>query len=336
MDKLRILIVEDESIIARDIQTSLLTLGYSVIAMVSNGDDAIKIAEEEKPDLILMDIILKGKMDGIETAIEIRKRFNIPIIYCTAYADDKMLERAKITESFGYLIKPFEDRELNITIEMAIYKHRMETKLKESESWLNTTLKSINEAIIATDTKGQVTFMNPVAQLLTGFLQKDAINKEIHEIINIIDTETAEPIESPITKVIEQNTATNLAIDIMKTKENENIQVEHSATAIRNDNEEIIGVVMMIRDISERIKTQKSREKLINKLQAALTQIRTLSGLLPICASCKKIRDDKGYWNQIEYYIQEHSEAEFTHSICPECTKQLYPQLYGDDNINEN
>jgi CheY-like chemotaxis protein len=121
MSKAQILVVEDERIVAEDIQKSLKNLGYAVSAVVSSGEEATKKAEEYNPDLVLMDIVLEGEMNGIEAANEIRSRLNIPIVYLTAYADEKTLERAKITEPFGYIIKPFEDRELITSVEMAFY-----------------------------------------------------------------------------------------------------------------------------------------------------------------------------------------------------------------------
>ena len=110
---------------------------------------------ELHPDLVLMDIFLKGDMDGIQAAEQIRTRYDIPVIFLTAFADPRTLQRAKVTEPFGYILKPFEERELLTAIEMALYKHGMEKKLKDSERWLSTTLKSIDDAIIATDTTGQ-------------------------------------------------------------------------------------------------------------------------------------------------------------------------------------
>jgi CheY-like chemotaxis protein len=198
MPKSRILIVEDEFIIAKDIQISLENLDYDVCALVSTGEEAVEKAEKEKPDLVLMDIVLRGEMDGIEAAHQIRAHFDIPVVYLTAYADDKTVERAKVTEPFGYLIKPFKDRELHAIIELALYKH----------------------------------------------------------------------------------------------------------------------------------KTEKEREELINELQAALAKVKTLSGLLPICASCKKIRDDAGYWQQVEVYIRDHADVEFSHGLCPDCAKRLYPDFF--------
>lgn len=327
MDSLQILVVEDESIIAKDIQSSLLNLGYSVTGLVSSGEEAIKMAGEKRPDLVLMDIMLRGETDGIDTANEIRKRFGIPIIFCTAYADDKMIERAKVTEPFGYMIKPFEDRELNITIKMATYKHKMEIKLKENQEWFSTILKSINDALIATDVNGCITLVNRVAESLVGFKQEELMGKELRHVLNIIDCQTGIQIECPVITTLRKHTSTNLENSVLVVN-NDHIQIEHTSIAIKNENGNIIGAVMVFRDITMRIKTENSREKLILKLQKALTKINTLSGLLPICASCKKIRDDKGYWNQIELYIQKHSGVEFTHSICPDCSKLLYPEIW--------
>ncbi len=130
MAKSKIMIVEDEWITADDIKTSLQSLGYTVTSMVSSGKEAIQKAEEDRPDLVLMDIVLKGEMDGIEAANQIRSCYNIPIIYLTAYADEKILERAKITEPFGYIVKPFLNEDLKIAIEIALYKHKAEKKKK--------------------------------------------------------------------------------------------------------------------------------------------------------------------------------------------------------------
>ncbi|MEI6488912.1 MAG: response regulator [Bacteroidota bacterium] len=136
MSKTNILIVEDESIVAKDIQHSLKKLGYTVVDICSNGEDAIKVAEELKPNLILMDIMLKGDMNGIEAASQIKEKLNIPIIYLTAYADESTLTKAKVSEPFGYIIKPFKEIDLHTSIEMAIYKHEKETDLRKERDFL--------------------------------------------------------------------------------------------------------------------------------------------------------------------------------------------------------
>ena len=128
-----IMLVEDEIIVAADVKNRLENMGYSVLGIFDTGEEAIQKAGELKPSLVLMDIVLKGEMDGIDAAQNIRELYDIPIIYLTAYSDEKTLERAKVTEPFGYVLKPFEDREIQSAIEMAIYKHQMEKKLKKSE-----------------------------------------------------------------------------------------------------------------------------------------------------------------------------------------------------------
>jgi len=136
MVRARVLVVEDERIVAEDIERSLNKLGYPVLGIVSSGEEAMEKAEELGPDLVLMDIVLKGGMDGVEAAEEIQARLKIPVVYLTAYADDETLERAKVTQPFGYIVKPFEERELYTSIEVALYRHKMEEELRSSHQQL--------------------------------------------------------------------------------------------------------------------------------------------------------------------------------------------------------
>ena len=133
MKKTKILIIEDERIIAEDISLTLRTLGYNVCGIGSTGEEAVSMARELKPDLILMDIKLRGEMDGIQAAEAILSNKKLPVIYVTAYADEKTLQRAKITGPYGYVLKPIRQNELRSVIEIGLYKHKMEKKLRESE-----------------------------------------------------------------------------------------------------------------------------------------------------------------------------------------------------------
>src|SRR5919199_2841285 len=175
----RILIVEDESIVAFNIQNRLQGLGYVVAAIVSSGEAAIQRAAQNPPDLVLMDIKLKGRIDGIEAAARIRSRFQIPVVYLTAYTNDETLHRAKLTEPYGYILKPFEARDLCTTIEVALYKYQMEQQLRERAQWLATTLKSIGDAVITTDSQGLITFMNPVAEALTRWSLEEVMGNDL-------------------------------------------------------------------------------------------------------------------------------------------------------------
>jgi two-component system cell cycle sensor histidine kinase/response regulator CckA len=183
MKNISVLIVEDENIVAKDIAARVARQGYTVAAVVGTGEEAVQLVETIRPDLILMDIMLKGAMDGIEATQKIRERFDTPVVYLTAYADEKTLQRAKVTEAFGYLLKPFEERELHITIEMALYKHQMERKLREHEEWLETTLRSIGDAVISTDAGGRIRFMNPKAEALTGWTHREAEGMPLGDVL---------------------------------------------------------------------------------------------------------------------------------------------------------
>lgn len=142
MNKTNILIVEDESIVAKDIQQSLKKLGYGVLGICSSGEDAIGLATELKPDLILMDIMLKGNMNGIEAAAQIRQKIGKPVIYLTAYADESTLAKAKQTEPYGYIMKPFKEIDLRSSIEMAIHKHSKEMEVKKERDFLHALIEN--------------------------------------------------------------------------------------------------------------------------------------------------------------------------------------------------
>ena len=323
----QILVVEDESITAKAIQRRLTGMGYAVPAVTASGEDAIRKAATTRPDLVLMDIVLKGAMDGVEAADHIRGHLNIPVVYLTAYADEQTLERAKLSEPFGYILKPFDEQELYTTIEMALYKHRMERKLRASERWLATTLRSIGDAVITTGVKGSITFMNPIAEALTGWRREEGLDRHWTGIFKIVDRITRTLVDDPAMQALREGGAVGLTDHLLSAKDGTETPIDASVAPIRDDQGLPMGVVVVFRDISERRRAEEERERLILELQAALAKVKTLSGLVPICATCKKIRDDKGYWNQVEAYIQAHSEAQFTHGICPDCIKQYYPEF---------
>lgn len=265
----RILIVEDQNIVAMDIQNRLINLNYVVTAIASSGAGAIKRAEETNPDLVLMDIMLKGDMDGIGAAQEIRERLNIPVVYLTAYADSNTLQRAKITGPFGYILKPFEERELHTTIEMALYRHKMEKQLKESEEWFSTTLKCIGDAVITTDKNGYITFLNPVAEQLTGWKQSEILNKKLTEVFNIINEDTREPItEDPVSLVLQEGHLETLPNKtVLISRDGTERLIGDSVSPIKDENREIIGVVLIFRDETDKHRLQEEIQK-VQKLES--------------------------------------------------------------------
>jgi PAS domain S-box-containing protein len=269
MTLMQILVVEDESVVAMDIQSRLMGLGYAVPAIIARGEDAVEECQRRRPDLVLMDIRLKGDMDGVEAARQIRARMDIPVVFLTAYADSATLERAKTTESHGYLLKPFKEGELRTTIEMALYKHKVERRVKQSEQWLSTVLNSIGDAVIATDVRGRIQFMNPVAETLTGWQQEEALGKEIAQIFRIIDGTTRRPCSPPWEQVLQTGDVVLLNDNTLLTaRDGSAIPIDDSAAPIRDDKGEISGVVVVFRDVTERERAQAALSQHTQELQA--------------------------------------------------------------------
>lgn len=259
MEKARILVVEDERIVARDIVTNLEALGYEVCASVPSGEEALEKAEKMHPHLVLMDIRLKGEMNGVESADWIRKRFHIPVIYLTSHADQETLSRAKVTEPYGYILKPFEERELHVAIETALYKHGAERRLKESEQWLATMLRSVSDGVITTDRDGSVTFMNPAAEVLTGWELKEAMRKPLKEVFNITSEEIGKEVEDPVVKVLQEGIVVELAKrTILIERAGRKLPLEGSAAPIKDERGTFIGAILALRDVSERKQAEEA------------------------------------------------------------------------------
>ncbi|MCU0537667.1 MAG: EAL domain-containing protein [Hydrococcus sp. Prado102] len=256
-----VLIVEDESIVAQDLQLILEDLGYNVPAIADSGELAIEKAAEIQPNLILMDIRLIGEMDGIAAAQIISEQFDIPVVYMTAHSDEATLARAKLTVPFGYVIKPFEEREIRTTIEIALYKHEMEKKLKENAHWLATILKSIGDGVIATDRMGRITFLNPVAEMLTGWSFDEAVGKDSTKIFKIIHEISRQTVNNPIMEVLKTNKIATLPEQtLLVAKDGREIPIEdsvapithHKGTALLKDNKgNIAGTVLVFRDVTQ-------------------------------------------------------------------------------------
>ena len=260
MEKAVILVVEDERVVALDIRSQLRNLGYDVPTIVSRGEDAVQTATELSPDLVLMDIHLRGEMDGIQAAQHIRTHLDIPVIYLTAYADDDTLQRAKVTEPFGYVVKPFEERELYTTIEMALYKHRTEQELAQSQRWLSAVLQSIGDAVIATDAQGHIKFMNPVAQALTGWDKEQASGREVGDVFRAIDGEMRTPVPSPVERALAQDAVVLLDEGtLLITRDGDEVPIDDSAAPIKDERQNTLGAVLVFRDVSERL---QARDKL--------------------------------------------------------------------------
>lgn len=273
MDKAQILVVEDESIVALDLQKKLMRLGYGVPALAASGREAIAQSARIRPDLVLMDIRLQGDMDGIEAAEHIRTHLNLPVIYLTAYADETTLQRAKISQPYGYLLKPLAERELQISIEVALYRHNLEQKLEQSEQWLSAVLDSIREAIIATDEEGQIKFMNPVAETLTGWSQAESLGRDLSEVFNLVVDQGSPHGEDPTQQVIGNEMVIELRPPVrLMTKSGPGIYIEDSFAPIRTGQGQIGGTVLAFRDITDRRRIEDALTR-SHELYTALSRI---------------------------------------------------------------
>ncbi|GAB6043162.1 response regulator [Endothiovibrio diazotrophicus] len=179
MNCARILVVEDEWVIADDLRHRLEKEGHTVVGVYDRGEDAVEAARRECPEIVLMDIMLAGEMDGIEAAAVIRTCCDVPVVYLTAYADPLIIERAKSTEPAAYLIKPFEDRELASTIEIALYKGEMERRLRKSERFLRGLTGALAEGVVVLDAEGRVRFLNPEAERLLGWREEELLGEPL-------------------------------------------------------------------------------------------------------------------------------------------------------------
>lgn len=329
MKQARILVVEDEPIISLDIQSTLRAMGHEISGVAVLGEEALEKACELHPDLVLMDIKLSGELDGVEAAAHIRKLLQIPVIFLTAYSEDTTLERAKATEPYGYLIKPLVERDLRIAIEMALHKHQAERRTADRERWFSNTLASMGEAVIATDPQGEIRFINPLAESITGWRRAEAVGQHVDTVLVLSEKDTPGDGGSPLAQALLEGFALDWGCNtyLWPRQGGPQTPVEYSATRIRHESGETVGVVIVFRDISPRKQMEQEREGLIQELQNALAKVKTLSGMLPICAGCKKIRDDRGYWEVVEAYLKKHADVTFTHGLCPDCIRKRYPDF---------
>ena len=280
----RVMIVEDENIIAMDIKQRLEMLGYEVTATVATGEEAIELAEKTRPDVILMDIVLKGEVDGIEAADEIRRRFKIPIIYITAYSDKKTLERAKVTEPFGYIIKPFEDKELHSVIEITLYKDKIEKKLRESEERYRAIIKSLNDVLFTLDADEKYTMVSGQIQDY-GLAEEEMLGKTPREVFG----SAGEIHHEQNQKVLKGESR---AYHWEWEKDGKRLYFMVSLSPLRDSRGEIIGITGILKDITALKEYELALEK-ENKINKALANL-AKKLLEPI--SLEKISD-----NVIEY-----------------------------------
>jgi PAS domain S-box-containing protein len=242
----QILIVEDEYILAINLQETLESIGYTVVDIADSAEAAVAKAEELRPNLILMDIRLRGEMDGIEAAELIWNQFQIPLIYVTGHSDKSTVERATLTFPFGYILKPVREQELYVAIQTALSRY-------EREQFLSTVLQRMADGVLVVDLQLRVKYLNPVAEALTGWQFDAARDKTLDEIVQLINEQTQLPQVNPLNIALQQESTIYLSDrTLLITKNGKTIPVADSAAPLRDNNGVITGAVMVFRDDTQR------------------------------------------------------------------------------------
>lgn len=254
MEKIKILVTEDETIVAMDLKRRLTSLGYQVINISASGEDCISKSLELKPDLILMDIILKGSIDGIKAAEIIKSKLNIPIVYLTAHTDENTIQRAKITGPYGYILKPYEIRDLHSTIEIALYKAQMERQLEESELKYRTLVATATDAVLMLDESAVISSCNDSAIRMFGYDGKKLIGESVKKIL----PEILDHLVKGASKLIENGkpVISDIVELIARKRNGDSFPVELSFSQWNTD--DIINYTLIIRDITKRKEYEKA------------------------------------------------------------------------------
>jgi PAS domain S-box-containing protein len=245
--KKQILVVEDEELAAAEIRQQLERLGYPVPAIATSGEEALCVARSTALDLVLVDIHLKGEVDGIAAVRALKQDLHLPVVYIGAHADQGMFDRAAVTEPLAYILKPVTSGDLRSALQLALYKHEMERRLRASEAWLATTLRSVGEGIVATDANGDIVFMNPVAEQLSGWSATDAHGRPLMSVLTLSQEPECHPANSPIFDLAdgERRACTLIAASGIST----HIEVECFAN---RSTQELLGSIVVVRDIRVR------------------------------------------------------------------------------------
>jgi PAS domain S-box-containing protein len=263
MTSARILIVEDDRIVARDIAQQMTRAGYVVVGSAASGEDALTLLmqaqPELKPDLVLMDVRLEGELDGIDTARRMREWRDLPIVFLTAYADEETIQRATTAEPFGYVLKPFDDMQLRTVVEMSLYKHGAERRLRESEQRYAVTLSSIGDGVIATDSSGRVTLINAAGEALTGWERNEAAGRSIGDVFRTLDELTRKPVDDPMSAVLVRGDEGGLPTRaVLLARDGREIPIENNGTPITDDRGDTLGIVIVFRDVTHKRRAEEA------------------------------------------------------------------------------
>ena len=308
MAKRKILIVDDQPADASDVAAHLTHLGYEVTAIASAEEEALAIAAERVPDLVLMDIALSGGASAVENARELRRQWKIPVVFMIGEADEADLRHAGVAEPYGFVVRPFTERELRANLELALCKQSAAIAVNELEHRF---FANSIDMLCFLDFSGHFKRLNPAWERTLGFTRQELMSRPFIEFVHPDDRE----------RTLKQNAEVRGGGQALAF-ENRYMCKDGSYRWFRwnaapDFSEKVIYSVA--RDVTEAKRAEEERERLLKELQSAMAEVKTLREILPICSYCKKIRDDENYWDTVESYISRHTATRFSHGICPSC-----------------
>jgi PAS domain S-box-containing protein len=256
MSKKRVLVVEDQAVAAKITCRSLQKLGYEVAAVVGTGEEAVHATAEIRPDVVLMDIQLEGGINGIEAAAQIRAQLDVPVVYLTAYADESILQQAKITAPFGYILKPFRERELHINIEIALHRHMQERKLRESERKYRELVQNANSIILRVTPQWDITFFNEFAQSFFGYTEDEILGRNAVGTIVPESEATGRNLVQLMDDIVSRPEQYRYNENENMRSNGEHIWVAWANNAIVDEEGRVIEVLCIGTDITERKRTE--------------------------------------------------------------------------------
>lgn len=249
MQPKKILIVEDEGVVALSLQAVLNKMGYMVVGIAITGNEAIRMTTDLRPDVILMDIHIKGDKDGIQTTEKINEVSDVPVIYLTAYADDETVNRALKTRSHSYLVKPYNPRELYSNIEFAIYKRRLKDRIGTYRENLELLLTKVSDTGIIIDMNGKVVYLNSAAETFTGYKSDELIGRNVFDVLNISISQVDDVIDDTLSRIISLGAINYLPpIATIQTKGGKTRRVELKTGLVKDDSGEHKFITLLLKE----------------------------------------------------------------------------------------
>jgi PAS domain S-box-containing protein len=263
--KASILIVEDEPVVRLHLKSCLEQLGYAVLPPVSSYKGALKSFKEDEPNLVLMDIVLEGEYDGIHAAEEIAQEFKVPVIFLTAYSDEKTIKRARVCQPFGYIVKPFREEDLKSSIEIALFKHQQEKLLRDRLSFNSYLLDSIEYPVVALDCNENIIFINPKIQQLLGKKDDQVFGKGFEDVFKIF-SENGDRMEIPFDRILVKGEAEEFNGISLKISKEKNLLVDIMVSPFKQTTNKTIGSVLTIRDVTAYSMSREEKEAVLETL----------------------------------------------------------------------